>query len=208
MAVLNDRGILNAFRDGLVSISPLDPSRIQPASIDLSLGDTYSLHSPGKLDFSSLSKQDLKNLEISKEIPKEGLVISPGEFIVCHTEEHLKFSKQIFGVIYNRSSVVRWGIDAAKANYINPGFEGKMPLVVHNFGTSAITLKKGFVICQLQLNFLEKETLHSYKHRHDPKELAEELVGTGLEKINLDARADDPLSKFLHEKISEITIKE
>ncbi|WP_418585306.1 dCTP deaminase [Parasutterella excrementihominis] len=208
MAVLNDSGILKAIRDKQLSVLPLPADRIQPASIDLSLGDSYTLHSPDtrELDFSSVSKESLSQLENTRKIPQDGFLLKPGELAVCHTAETLIFSTQIYGQIFNRSSLVRWGIDAAKANFINPGFKGKMPLVIHNFGSIPFRLKEGQIICQLQVCLLETPTLHSYENRHDPKELGSFAKEAGFSTNSQASRADDPLSKFLHERISEITI--
>lgn len=205
MPILNDRGILEAMRKEEISISPLPPDRIQPASVDLSIGDTYAKHDNASIDFLKLSTEELKALENQRPFPKDGVTLEPGESIVCYTREKITFSKQICGTIYNRSSVVRWGIDAAKADFINPGFSGCMPLVIHNFGRSFVTLKPGMIICQLQLNKLDVPTIHTYEDRHDPSVFGDIAEAAGFSSDKLTKRADDPLSKFLHEKISEVT---
>lgn len=205
MSILNDSGILEAIRVGELSITPLPANRIQPASVDLSLSEDYAIHESIDLDFSELSKENLNALEKKRKIGPDGLILRGGESVVCYTQETLTFSKQICGILYNRSSIVRWGIDAAKANFINPGFSGRMPLVIHNFGSSSIALKVGMLICQLQLNRLETQTIHSYNDRHDPSVFGKEALSAGFSRADLIKRADDPLSKFLHEKISEVT---
>lgn len=205
MALLNDIGILEAMRKKEVSISPLSPDRIQPASVDLSIGDTYAKHGDASIDLSKLSVKELKALENQKSLPNEGITLAPGESVICYTRETITFSRQICGTICNRSSVVRWGIDAAKANFINPGFSGCMPLVIHNFGRSFVTLKPGMIVCQLRLDRLEARTIHTYEDRHDPSVFGNVAEAAGFSKGKLTKRADDPLSKFLHEKISEVT---
>ena len=41
--ILSDRTILRMLAEGTLGISPLEPAQVQPASVDIRLGNTFSV---------------------------------------------------------------------------------------------------------------------------------------------------------------------
>lgn len=112
-------------------ITPFDPDSINPASIDLRLGDTIvRLH---------------KDLKIKAEI----FTIQPGEAILATTLEYIKMPNDAAGVVYLKSSLARQGLDHALAGWIDPGFEGELTMELH--AHRSIMLYAGQRVVQLVL---------------------------------------------------------
>ena len=52
-AVDSDKAILEAIENGVLGITPLTPNNVQPASVDLTLGENIEILTPGDIDLFS-----------------------------------------------------------------------------------------------------------------------------------------------------------
>lgn len=204
MPVYSDKAILEALGNGILSIEPLHPNNIQPASIDLTLGGKVETLLPGEIDLASPDMEDIKQRTQTHDI-RSGYRLEPNTYVVGYTAEYLKFSTFINGRIDTRNSLARCGLDLSAGSYINPGFEGHMPLVIRNFGSSSLVLHPGIRICQLEIFMLTEQSIRNYDNRHDLSKLASYASGnTFQDAFQSDVSGDNPLAKFLDERIAAV----
>ena len=88
VSVLSDGTIRRLVEDGRIVIKPWNPELVQPASIDLRLGDSFRVfhnHRAAVIDL-----RDGPPPGLTEEVPataEDGFVIHPGEFCLGRTEE-------------------------------------------------------------------------------------------------------------------------
>lgn len=200
---LSDKEIRKEIESGDFRIAPFSPNNIQPASIDLSLGDeVFELAGVERpLDVTGATKDELISIERKVLMPKEGYCLKSGGFVTINTLETLSFPRDINGLIVNRSSYARLGLDVAAAGYINPGFTGRMPLCIKNNGPTDIVLRKGMRICQLVLFKLSQSAERSYLERHNPEAFENSKWKELAQKYG--KSIDNSLAEFLDERIRE-----
>lgn len=103
----------------LGGIDVYDPGLINPASIDLRIGETirYAVND---------------RWSDETEIRPEGELIRPGELILAHTLERVMLPGSLTGMLFLKSSAARMGFEHLQAGYIDPGFEGQLTLEIVN----------------------------------------------------------------------------
>lgn len=118
--VLSDRTIKKLLEDGSLSISPLEEMQIQPASVDIRLGDTYSV------------VEDLPSgiISLDAEIPyktirAERYLLLPGQFVLATTMEYISLPDDLTAFVEGRSSLGRMGLFIQNAGWVDPGFRGR-----------------------------------------------------------------------------------
>lgn len=98
------------------NVEPFDPDCINPASIDLKLGD----------EFIDLELDRAYLLDSTGEF-----ALRPGDAILATTVEYIKMPVHCAGVLYLKSSLARRGLDHALAGFVDPGFEGQLTMELH-----------------------------------------------------------------------------
>lgn len=118
---------------------------INPASINLRLGDT----------FKRISK-DQPAIKLGEEvqyedvIPYDGyVVIQPGEFMLATTIEWIRVPIGAAAFVQGRSSIGRASLTVQNAGFVDPGFEGHITLELKNDGPVPIILYPGYPVAQL-----------------------------------------------------------
>ena len=76
------------------------------------------------------------------------------------------------------------GLDVAAADYINPGYEGQLPIIIKNQGNQKIKLFPGMRICQIVLHKVEPTPNRDYSQRKDVKYMGES--NSLISKLHLD----------------------
>ena len=110
VSVLSDQTILDLVEAGRIRIDPWDPSLVQPASIDLRLGDSFRVfhnHRATAIDL----RNPPDNLTEEVVVPAgETFVIHPGEFCLGTTLEWVELPDDIVARIEgNRARSGGWG---------------------------------------------------------------------------------------------------
>ncbi|MCI7252144.1 MAG: dCTP deaminase [Succinatimonas sp.] len=201
MSSLSDKDILELIRLGKLNISPLQVSNIQPGSIDLTLADSIEQFSFDKtIDLSELSKDDLKRSSKIISI-SDGYELKPGEFVTGHSSELISLPQDVNGLIMNRNSLAKVGLNAAISQYINPGFHGNKIIVIANMGATSIILKPGIRICTLVLFRMSSTSYRAYDQRHDTASIKDHMTGMSYTDSK---HIDDSLSDFMNERIKEL----
>ena len=132
------------LKDGTLSIEPLQPYQIQPASVDIRLSDTFSVVEDLPSGIITMEK------EISyKTIKADQYLLLPGQFVLASTMEYFSLPDNITAFVEGRSSLGRMGLFIQNAGWVDPGFEGEITLELFNANRCAIQLQAGRRVGQL-----------------------------------------------------------
>src|SRR3989338_11603706 len=148
--ILSDRDIKKAIKEGRISIDPLFPKSIQPASVDLHLGADFLVFRTHK-DVCIDPKNPIEYLMDKVVIDsKKQFIIHPGEFALGMTYEIIGVADDMVGRLEGKSSLGRIGlIIHATAGYLDPGNKLKMTLELHNISNLPIKLYYKMPIAQM-----------------------------------------------------------
>lgn len=145
--LLSDKDIRREL-DGWLVIEPLEDHQIQPASVDLRLGDEL-------LD-------SIASFPIN---PVLGYKLSPGEFILGSTLEYMQFPPSLAGQFAGKSSLGRIGLQThCTAGFIDPGFRGTLTVELSNLSATDIILRRGQPIGQVCIFRLSSSCDRPYGH--------------------------------------------
>jgi dCTP deaminase len=162
-SVLSDGTILRLVEEGRIRIDPWDPRLVQPASVDLRLGDSFRVfhnHRATAIDL----RDPPANLTEEVVVPAgEPFVIHPGEFCLGRTLEWVKIPDDIVARIEGKSSLGRLGLIVhATAGFCDPGFEGTLTLELNNLTRVPIRLYPALPIAQLSFMTLDQPAQKPY----------------------------------------------
>jgi dCTP deaminase len=151
--------------DGNLTIEPFDESNVEPASVDLRLGnDTKHVESSDKFPIVR-TRTDTDESLVYHDIGPERFTIDSGDFVLATTKERVELPDDIVGEVLGRSSLGRLGISVHQtAGYIDPGFEGEITLELSNHGPAPVELHQGQRICQIVFNELSSPAKNPYGH--------------------------------------------
>lgn len=164
-SVLSDGTIVRLVNEGRIGIDPWDPSQVQPASLDLRLGDSFRVfhnHRASVIDLRDPPEGLTEEVRIG---PDEPFVIHPGEFCLGRTLERVELPDDIVARIEGRSSLGRLGLIVhATAGFCDPGWRGTLTLEFNNLTRVPIRLYAGLPIAQLSFMTLDAPALRPYGH--------------------------------------------
>lgn len=148
--LLSDEEIEKHVADDVIGLDPYDPARLQPTSVDLTL-DAF-IRTPvstpwqPEIDVADVPEGHTKLVEI----PDEGYVLDPGQFILASTCERVRLPSFLAARVEGKSSVGRLGLAIhITAGFIDPGFDGNVTLEMYNFAPWPIRLRVGMPIGQI-----------------------------------------------------------
>jgi dCTP deaminase len=161
--VLSDGTIRRLVQDGAIAIEPWDPSLVQPASVDLRLGDSFRVFHNHRVTAIDL-REPPKNLTEEVTIgPDDPFAIHPGEFVLGRTLEQVRIPDDVVARIEGKSSLGRLGLIVhATAGFVDPGFSGTLTLEITNLTRVPIMLYAGLPIAQLSFMGLDAPAEHPY----------------------------------------------
>ena len=159
--ILSDTTIKALLQKGDLCISPLNEEQIQPASVDIRLGDTYSV-----IEDNSSAIVTLDSPITYKTITTDKYILLPGQFVLATTQEYFKLSNNITAFVEGRSSIGRLGLFIQNAGWVDPGFEGEITLELFNANRCAIEMQKGWRVGQLVFAALDQEAQNPYKGKY------------------------------------------
>jgi len=152
--ILSDRDLKARIAQGDIVIEPLDDPelQIQPASIDLRLGNVFMVYRlPHVACIDSRDPQSVSGY--TEQIVIEdgsGFILQPGEFALGSTLERIAVPADLVARVEGRSSIGRIAVVVhATAGFIDPGFEGEITLELANLGRCAVKLYPGMRISQV-----------------------------------------------------------
>lgn len=159
--ILSDKTIQSLLQNGTLSISPLEDDQIQPASVDIRLGNTFSI-----VEDSSTGILTFTNKIAYKEMQAETYLLLPGQFVLATTKEYISLPDDLTAFVEGRSSLGRMGLFIQNAGWVDPGFSGEITLELFNANRCAIELQAGRRIGQLVFARMDQAALHPYRGKY------------------------------------------
>ncbi len=160
---LSDKDIHDAVKCGDITLVPYDPKKLQPATYDICLGNTFIIndaHSTKAIDpvkgvFPKTTKVEVKD--------DDEFVLHPGVSILGYSKEKFGSDKYLIEV-NGKSSLARIGLIVHNsASIVNPGHFLNIALELCNLNNVPIVLRPGMEIAQLTFSTLSSHTKKSYK---------------------------------------------
>lgn len=180
--MMSDVSIKMALDSKDIVIFPLDYSKLQPTSIDVTLNNKF-------MKISDKNKLINPKIEtIYDEFKLDNYILSPGEFILGSTNEIVQLSNKIAAHIDGKSSLGRLGLTVhATAGYIDPGYKGNITLEMTNHTDKPIILYENMDIAQLTFEMLDipSETKYGDKILNSKYQDSFGTVGSKYHKNNL-----------------------
>jgi len=161
--ILSDFDIKKELKLGGIIIKPFDEKNLQPASVDLHLGEeflTFDTSSNFVIDVKNPTEGLMKKKKINKDTP---FILHPGEFALGVIAEETGVSERLVGRLEGKSSLGRLGlIIHTTAGYLDPGNCLKMTLELFNAGKLPIKLYSGMPIGQMAFEYLSSACERPY----------------------------------------------
>ena len=159
--ILSDKTILKMLETQTLTISPLEREQIQPASVDIRLGNTFSIVEDIPSGVITLDK------EIQyKTIQSNSYTLLPNQFVLATTMEYFELPSNLTAFVEGRSSLGRMGLFIQNAGWVDPGFHGEITLELYNANRCAIELKAGRRVGQLVFAEMDNTALSPYQGKY------------------------------------------
>lgn len=160
--VLSDIDIIERVGSGDLGIEPYREDNVEPASVDLRLGEDFK-----RLEWNGYDAITLDSDEEQFDIKciNGAVGLKRDDFILATTKERVEIPDDLVAHVLGRSSLGRLGISVHQtAGYIDPGFEGQITLELSNHGPAPVRLEPGQRICQIVFEELSSPALEPYGH--------------------------------------------
>ena len=159
--ILSDKTMDRMIKEGTLVVKPITEGQIQPASIDIRLGNTFSI-----VDDTPSGIITLENEIKYKTITTDTYLIMPGQFVLATTMEYFELPDNLTAFVEGRSSLGRMGLFIQNAGWVDPGFKGEITLELFNANKCAIELKAGRRVGQLVFAQMDDHALNPYKGKY------------------------------------------
>lgn len=159
--ILSDKTILKMMEEGTLKISPIEEGQVQPASVDIRLGNTFSI-----VEDSPSGIITLENEIKYKTITTDTYILLPNQFVLATTMEYFDLPNDLTAFVEGRSSLGRMGLFIQNAGWVDPGFKGEITLELYNANRCAIELKAGRRVGQLVFAKMDGEALNPYNGKY------------------------------------------
>ncbi|MBR6430378.1 MAG: dCTP deaminase [Oscillospiraceae bacterium] len=159
--ILSDKTIETMLKEGTLGIEPLEKEQIQPASVDIRLGDTF-----GIVEDTSSGILTLDGQIAYKTIRTERYLLLPGQFVLATTMEYFRLPEDVTAFVEGRSSLGRMGLFIQNAGWVDPGFEGEITLELFNANRCAIELRAGRRVGQLVFARMDQPARNPYRGKY------------------------------------------
>ena len=145
--ILSDKHLRELGKARLL-IEPLNLENIQPASVDLTLSDSFLLG------------QNNMRVEVDE------IEVKPLQFLLGSTVEAVNVPRDHCAFVHGRSSVGRNGLFVQNAGLIDPGFSGNITLELFNASQRTLKLRAGMLICQITFHWLTSPSDNPYNGKY------------------------------------------
>ena len=159
--ILSDKTIMKMLKEKTLTIEPVTDGQIQPASVDIRLGNTFSVVDDSPSGVITLEKEIRY-----KTITTDKYLILPGQFVLATTMEYFELPDNLTVFVEGRSSLGRMGLFIQNAGWVDPGFKGEITLELYNANRCAIELKAGRRVGQLVFAGMDDTALNPYNGKY------------------------------------------
>jgi dCTP deaminase len=162
-SVLSDGTIRRLVAEGRIVIDPWDDGMVQPASVDVRLGNSFRVFHNYRVTAIDLREPPRNLTEEIVVQEEEPFAIHPGEFVLGRTLETVQIPDDVVCRIEGKSSIGRLGLIVhATAGFVDPGFRGSLTLEITNLTRVPIQLYSGLSIAQLSFMALDAPAERPY----------------------------------------------
>lgn len=160
---LSDKDILSEVEAGNITLEPFDTERLQPATYDIRLGNTFIINDAHSTKAIDPAKGIFPNTQTIEIEDGEEFVLHPGVSILGYSKERFG-SDQYLIEVNGKSSLARIGLIVHNsASIVNPGHYLNIALELCNLNNVPIVLRPGMEIAQLSFSTLSSHTERNYK---------------------------------------------
>ncbi len=159
--ILSDRTISKMLEQRTLVIEPLTKEQIQPASVDIRLGSTFSVVEDTPSGIITLDGE-IKY----RTITADTYLLLPGQFVLATTMEYFELPNDLTAFVEGRSSLGRMGLFIQNAGWVDPGFKGEITLELFNANRCAIELKCGRRVGQLVFAQMDQSAENPYDGKY------------------------------------------
>ncbi|MBQ8143743.1 MAG: dCTP deaminase [Butyricicoccus sp.] len=159
--ILSDKTIFKMLEEGSLVVEPIEEGQVQPASVDIRLGDSFSIVDDTADNIITMGS------EIQyKTIRADKYLLLPGQFVLATTQEYFELPDDLTAFVEGRSSLGRMGLFIQNAGWVDPGFKGEITLELYNANRCAIELQAGRRVGQLVFAKLDEHALNPYNGKY------------------------------------------
>ena len=160
---LSDTDILKEVKAGTIVLKPFDESRLNPASYDILLGNTFLLNDEYTAAIIDPTKKIYAKTREVKIKDGDEFILRPGISVLGTSKDY--FGSDDFLIqLSGKSSLARVGLMIHNtAGIVNPGHFLNITLEITNQNNIPIVLRPGMKIAQLTFSKLSSPTRQSYK---------------------------------------------
>ena len=112
--ILSDKTLQAMLNAGTLTITPLIEDQIQPASVDIRLGNTFSV-----VEDSPSGMINMENEIRYKTITSESYILLPNQFVLATTMEYFDLPDDLTAFVEGRSSLGRMGLFIQNAGWVS-----------------------------------------------------------------------------------------
>lgn len=200
---LSDAEIKKEIESGAISIHPLLDldSQLGSCSLDLRIGRTFMVFKRLAIPYiDPFTHQEKEAFEIMNFSIGEQVIIQPWMDLLTTTLEEIKLPLNIVGFISARSSLIRLGLDISPAfGRIDPGFQGRIVMRVHNFSGVPIAIFPGMRACSLAFARISGKLEKGYEGKYQKTESYEPRMDQDKDMNLLRVLTDSDIEKLLKE---------
>lgn len=159
--ILSDKTLMKMLEQKELIVEPIEKEQIQPASIDIRLGNTFSI-----VEDTSTGIINLENEIKYKTITSDTYILLPNQFVLATTMEYFDLPDDLTAFVEGRSSLGRMGLFIQNAGWVDPGFKGEITLELYNANRCAIELKAGRRVGQLVFAKMDDRAINPYNGKY------------------------------------------
>ena len=164
VSVLSDGTIRRLVDEGRIVVKPWDPSLVQPASVDLRLGDSFRVFHNHRASAIDLRDGPPEGLTEAVDGHRGGGLRHPPRRVLPRPHGRMgRAAGRRRGADRGQVSLGRLGLIVhATAGFIDPGWKGTLTLELNNLTRVPIKLYPGLLIAQLSFMALDQPAERPY----------------------------------------------
>ena len=143
------------------NITALNDNNIRESSIDLSIDDkAFVKKNDDMIDLFQVDSVEDLCADIYDEVDlAKGYELKPQSYLYSKSVETITMPNTMCGIVLPRSSFARIGLILPISSYVNPGYNGNLPIVIFNASNSIIKIPPYIRIMQLLFCELKGEAI-------------------------------------------------
>lgn len=159
--ILTDRDILRLLKAEKPLIENFKKESLQSESYDLSIGEKYSKYLDDFKIIDLSNQKDINNTYKTEDIPQNGLIIGPHDYVLLSVDERINMPNNITGHIRPRTRYTRMGL-LISSQHCNSSYSGNLNLGLLNTNPFAVVIHSGMKIAQIVFEQLTDIPIKTY----------------------------------------------